>query len=142
MDLLVPHRDGGQSCVYLNDGDGAFETRGEFGPSDATIRSVRIADFDVDGVLDPAVVDERAGPYDVDANGRADAIIGCVGSRPVVYFNDVGTGFVPVPFGGAAGDAYGFAVGDLDEDGLLDIAMARSNAPNMPFFGASVPLGE
>jgi len=26
-------------------------------------------------------------------------------------------------------------VGDLDEDGLLDVVMARSDAPNMLYFG-------
>jgi len=42
-----------------------------------------------------------------------------------------------VPFGDDAGVAYGFAVGDLDEDGFLDIAMARSGAPNMLYFGSA-----
>ena len=72
---------------------------------------------------------------DLDRNGRPDVIVGYVASRPVVYFNDGSLAFTAVPFGDAEGTAYGFAVGDLDEDGLLDIAMARSDAPNMLYFG-------
>jgi hypothetical protein len=30
---------------------------------------------------------------------------------------------------------YGFAIGDLDGDGLQDIAVARSDAPNVVYFG-------
>jgi hypothetical protein len=64
-------------------------------------------------------------------------IVGYDESRPVVYFNEGPGTFVPVPFGDAEGSAYGFAVADIDEDGLLDIAMARSDAKNMLYFGAS-----
>jgi hypothetical protein len=59
-----------------------------------------------------------------------------VKSRPIVYFNDGPKAFHAVPFGDDEGTAYGFAVGDLDEDGFLDIAMARSDARNILYFGA------
>ena len=166
LDLAVPHRDGGQSFIYLNDGEGGFEERRPFGPPDAAIRSARAADLDGDRVLDLVVIDERSGPgilrgrsdgtygameqlgdsrarpyaiavADLDRNGRTDVIVGYVESRPVVYFNDGPEAFVAVSFGDDEGVAYGFAVGDLDEDGLLDIAMARSGAKNMVYFGAS-----
>jgi len=165
LDLVIPHRNGGQSFVYRNDASGGFEQRVPFGSPTASIRSVRAADFDLDGTLDLAVIDERSGPAifhgrpdlrldsplelggvearpyalevaDVDGNGRPDVIVGYVGARPSVHFNDGAAGFARTPFGDAAGAAYGFAVGDLDEDGLLDIAMARSDAPNMLYFGA------
>jgi hypothetical protein len=165
LDLAVPHRDGGQSYIYLNDGAGGFGQRHPFGPPDAEIRSAEAADFDGDGVLDLAVIDERTGPAllrgrpdgtygssepigsvearpyaitvaDLDGNGRPDIIVGYVESRPVVYFNDGPGVFTPVPFGDEDGVAYGFAVGDLDEDGFLDIAMARSEARNMLYFGS------
>jgi hypothetical protein len=75
---------------------------------------------------------------DLDRNGRSDVIVGHVKSRPVVYFNDGPDIFHAVPFGDNEGTAYGFSVGDLDEDGYLDIAMARSEARNMLYFGAPV----
>jgi len=170
-DLAVPHRDGGQSLIYLNDGDGGFEERRPFGPPDARIRSAKAADLNGDGVLDIAVIDQGSGPAiffgrpdgtfgparslgdvdaapyaihvaDLDRSGSTDVIVGYVESRPVVYFNDGADTFTPVPFGDDKGAAYGFAVGDLDEDGLLDIAMARSDARNMLYFGAAEPDAE
>lgn len=165
-DLVVPHRDGGQGYVYLNDGQGRFPDRRPFGPDRATIRSAEPADLNGDGHVDLAVIDERSGPAiywgradgsfssplalgearptpyallvrDVDRNGRADIIVGFVQSRPIVYFNDGPESFHAVPFGDNEGTAYGFSVGDLDEDGFLDIAMARSEARNMLYFGAA-----
>ncbi len=65
-----------------------------------------------------------------------DVIIGYVESPSIVYFNDGNTTFTQVPFGDDEGVAYGFSIGDLDEDGLLDIAVARSGAPNMLYFGS------
>jgi reactive intermediate/imine deaminase len=165
LDLVVPHRDGGQGYVYVNDGRGAFATRRPFGPDKATIRSAYATDFDGDGTADLAVIDEMgsaaiihgsadgsfgapaqlgpagARPYalavhDVDGNGRADVIVGYGESRPMVFFNDGPGRFAPVPFGDADGMAYGFAVGDLDKDGLQDIVVARSDAPNVVYFGS------
>jgi len=164
-DLVVPHRDGGQGFIYLNDGRGGFPQRRPFGPPDAEIRSAEPADVDGDGILDLVVIDERTGPAvysgradgsyavstplgagaanpyaiavaDLDRNGRPDVIVGYVQSRPIVFFNDGPGAFSAVPFGDDDGTAYGFSVGDLDEDGFLDIAMARSGARNMVYFGA------
>lgn len=168
-DLVVPHRDGGQSLVYVNDGSGGFGESWPFGPPTAAIRSAKAGDFNGDGALDLAVIDERTGPAlflrtedgrfgdatplgladatpyalqaaDLDQNGSLDLIVGHVESRPIAYLND-GTGeFTVVPFGDDEGVAYGFAVADFDEDGVLDIAMARSDARNVLYFGAlSVP---
>lgn len=167
-DLVVPHRDGGQSYVYLNDGSGRFIERHPFGPPDAAIRSAKAADLNGDGIVDLAVIDERSGPAlfvggpglsfgsaeplgssdavpyaiqvaDLDENSTPDIIIGHVESRPIVYFNDGDGLFTPVPFGDDEGVAYGFAVGDLNEDRLLDIAMARSGARNVLYLGSPEP---
>jgi hypothetical protein len=165
LDLVVPHRDGGQSFLYLNDGRGGFTERRPFGPPDAVIRAAEPADLNADGYLDLAIIDEKTGPAvlwgwaegafsppaplnvkedrpyavaiaDLDQNGRLDLLVGYVESQPVIFFSDGAASFTPVPFGDDEGIAYAFAVGDLDEDGFLDIAMARSNAPNMLYFGA------
>lgn len=164
LDLAVPHRDGGQGYIYLNDREGGFEVRRPFGPEDGNVRAAKSADFNGDGVLDLVVIDEMTGPAlllgqadgsfgagvplgqsglrpyaiavaDLDGNGWTDVIIGYVEARPVVVFNEGGGTLNVVPFGDAEGSAYGFAVGDLNQDGLLDIAMARSGAPNMLYFG-------
>lgn len=164
LDLIVPHRDGGQSYVALNDGRGAFPARKLFGPPKVTYRSAYAADFDGDGVMDLVAIDENntaatmrglangeyaapvalgpaSAPYalavhDVDRNGTPDIIIGYTRARPIVFFNDGPGRFTPVPFGDDKGVAYGFAVGDLNEDGLLDIVMARSDAVNVVYFGS------
>jgi len=163
-DLVVPHRDGGQSWIYLNDGRGGFGDRVPFGPPDAAIRSVRTADLDGDGDLDLAAIDERGGPVtfrqtsplvfapaeplgqsaarpyaiqvaDLDQDGRTDVIVGYVEARPIAFFNEGGEAYTPVAFGDDQGAAYGFAVADMNGDGLVDIAMARSGATNVLYFG-------
>ncbi|MEJ2541156.1 MAG: VCBS repeat-containing protein [Gemmatimonadota bacterium] len=167
-DLVVPHRDGGQSFVYLNDGAGGFDTRRPFGPPDAHMRSALPVEWDGDGTLDLVAIDEATGPAvfygrpdgtyspgeplgrsgarpyalaaaDVDENGRTDAIVGYVEAPSIVVFNDGDGTFHTVRFGDDQGATYGFAVGDLNEDGLLDIAAARSGARNMLYLGSPAP---
>lgn len=168
-DLVVPHRDGGQSFVYRNNGQGAFEERSPFGPADAAIRSAKAADFDGDGQLDLALIDQRAGPAvirgldattfgpsealgpagltpyalhvaDLNQDGAPDIIVGHVDARPIAYLNDGAGGFTAVVFGDDEGSAYGFDVGDMNEDGVMDIAMARSGARNVLYLGSLVEL--
>ncbi len=164
IDLIAPHREGGQSHVHLNDGKGGFERRIPFGPPDAAIRVAEAADFDGDGRTDIVAIDERRGafimfnradatfsaplavsstkvvPYalsvgDLNLDGRTDIVVGHIEAPSVAYFNDgSGRRFTPTPFGDNKGTAYGFAIGDLDRDGLPDIAVARSEAPNVVYF--------
>jgi len=63
IDLAVPHRDGGQSRVYLAAPKGNFSvTRSiPFGPPNAAIRVAEAADLDGDGLLDIVAIDERQG---------------------------------------------------------------------------------
>jgi hypothetical protein len=165
LDLAVPHREGGQSYIYLNDGAARFGERQPFGPADAAIRKAEAADLNHDGLLDLVVIDERKGaalyrgqvgggfaeaiavgapvatPYalavgDLNQDGHPDVIVGYVNSRPVAFFGDGLGGFQPIEFGDNEGVAYGFAIGDINEDGYMDIAMARSDAPNVLYFGA------
>jgi VCBS repeat protein len=165
VDLIVPHRDVGQSYVYINGGKGKLEKRIPFGPADASIRMTQATDLNRDGLLDIVAIDERRGafiyygeknttysnalaidsrgvtPYaltvgDLNSDGSVDVVVGYVEAPSVAYFND-GTGkhFTLVAFGDNKGTVYGFAIGDLDGDGLQDIAVARSDAPNVAYFG-------
>jgi hypothetical protein len=168
VDLAVPHRDGGQSYVYLGGPKAAFpeSRRVPFGPPDASIRMAEAADFDGDGCLDLAAVDDRSGvalylgkrtggfltaapigdrgktPYalaasDLDGDGAIDLVVGHIEAQSTAYFNrGSGRRFTAVHFGDAQGAVYGFAIGDLDRDGLPEIAAARSGAPNVVYFAA------
>lgn len=164
IDLAVPHREGGQSYIYFNDGKASFQRRIAFGPATAAIRISAAADVNSDGRLDLVVVDERSGPAfylqqstgtfgerqplertatpyalavaDVDQDGKVDVIVGNVGAPTVIYFNENGGRFHPMKVGDNKGTAYGIAVGDVDKDGAMDIAVARSEAPNVLYFGS------
>jgi hypothetical protein len=169
VDLAVPHRDGGQSHVYLNDGKAGFAKRIPFGPPDAAIRMTEAADLNGDRLMDIVAIDERRGsfiyfnqkdgafsagvpladarivPYalavgDINRDGRIDVLVGNVEAPSTIYFNDgSGRRFTAVQMGDNKGTVYGFAIGDLDKDGLPDIAVARSDAPNVVYFAASSP---
>jgi hypothetical protein len=53
-----------------------------------------------------------------------------------VHFNDgSGRRFHAIRVEDSKGTVYGFAVADLDRDGVMDIAAARSDAPNVVYFG-------
>jgi len=167
IDLAVPYRDGGQGYVYFNEPNADFTRlqRVPFGPSDATMRVARAADFDGDGLVDLVTIDQNHGVYlhfaqkppsfatalsvsdrstvpyalavgDLNLDGAPDILVGNVEAASVAYFNDgTGSDFHPVSFGDDQGTIYGFAVGDVDEDGRPDIAAARSDAPNVLYFG-------
>src|SRR5687768_2203019 len=59
VDLAVPHRDGGQSRVYLAGPRGRYpaERTIPFGPPNAAIRMSEASDLDGDGVLDLVAID-------------------------------------------------------------------------------------
>ena len=175
IDLAVPHRDGGQSYVYLGGAGGKYSSlrRVSFGPADAAIRMAEAADLNGDGLLDIVAIDERRGvaiyfgqkdhtfssgtgldgggarPYalalrDLNGDRRVDIVVGNVEAPSTIYFNDsstrrsvlIGRHFTPVRFGDNKGTVYGFAIADLDGDGLPDIAIARSDAPNAIYFAS------
>jgi hypothetical protein len=165
IDLVVPHREGGQSYVYLNDGKAVFSKRVPFGPPDAAIRVAEAADLDGEGFVDIVAIGSQGPSIYLNQQGRAfaagfspgsnsaqpnalavgdlnvdrkiDIVVGNTSARPEVYFNDgSGRNFTPVQFGDAAGVAFGIAIGDLDKDGHRDIAVARAGAPSVVYFGA------
>ena len=117
IDLAVPHRDGGQSYVYLAGPNADFSDarRVAFGPPDATIRMAETADLDGDGLLDIVAIDERTGA--------------------AVYFGRRDGSF-------SAGEAiddrtavpYALMLGDLNHDGRIDIIVGHVEAPSTILF--------
>ena len=117
IDLVAPHRDGGQSYVYLNDGHARFSdvNRIPFGPPDAAIRMAEAVDLDGDRLLDIVVIDQRRGV--------------------AIYFGDSDSTFSPgVLIGDPSITPYALTVGDLDLDGTIDIVVGHIEAASTIYF--------
>lgn len=120
MDLAVPHRDGGQSYVYIADPNVTFPDarRVPFGPPNASIRVSEAADFNNDGITDIVAIDERVGV--------------------TVYFGQRDGSFAR---GSAIADAknvpYALGVGDLNRDGAPDIMVGHIEAPSTVYFNTA-----
>ena len=167
LDLLIPHRDGGQSLVFWNDGKANFSAPMAFGPAHSSIRAAAAADLDGDGKRDIVLGDEKGGvriipnlgkrkfgaplplgtkpssPYsigvaDMNRDGKLDVVVGNFEAPGSVFFNAGQGRFVETAWGDGQGAVYGLALGDLDGDGWPDIAAARSEAPNAIWFNGPV----
>jgi hypothetical protein len=117
IDLAVPHRNGGQSYVYLAGPNADFSDsrRVPFGPPDATIRMAEAADLNGDGLMDIVAIDERTGV--------------------AIYFGKQdGTFSLGVPIGDGAIVPYALAVGDLNLDKQIDIVVGNVEAPSTIYF--------
>jgi len=138
-DVIFPCRDNCQSRVFFNR-DLAGEGR-PWGPANASIRAIAVADLDGDGHPDIAACPEGLGCFvymisaDLNGDGHPDLIVGYVNAPGVIYFNDgTGRNFVAHRFGDGKGAIYGMASGDLNGDGRLDLVAARSDAPSFILF--------
>ena len=160
IDLAVPHRDGGRSQIYYNDGKLGFTATAFFGLARCTARTAAAGDLNGDGSMDLVVGDERQGSFvclndghgvfpdllplgdkplmpfaiaigDLNGDGKPDIAVGYADGPGSIFFND-GTGmkFERIRFGDGKGSVYGMALGDLNQDGQLDIVVGRSDAPN------------
>ncbi len=116
-DLIVPHRDGGQSHIYVNGGKGTFAgaVRIPFGPPKAHIRMSAAADLNGDGRQDLVTIDEETGV--------------------AVYFGEAGNRLsAAVPIGLGDKSPYALALGDLDGNGTTDIVVGYVQARPAVFF--------
>ena len=132
VDLAVPHREGGQSYLYVGARAANFSDarRVPFGPPDATIRISEAADVNGDRLIDLVAIDERTGV--------------------AIYFSQKDGGFGPgVPVGNPSVVPYALAVADLDGDGATDIVVGNVKAPSTIHFNGgsgraftAVPFGD
>lgn len=116
VDLFIPHRDGGQSLVFWNDGSGKFAAPpAPVGPKQSSVRAAVAADLDGDGVVDLVVGDAKTGMFIYRGRGRR-------------AFAE------PAAVGEKSGAPYSIGVMDLDRDGKPDIAVGRQAARGSIFF--------
>jgi hypothetical protein len=118
IDLFIPHRDGGQSLIFWNDGKANFGTPQPVGPAHSQIRAAAAGDINGDGTKDLVVGDEKNAMF--------------------YYLNKGKRQFAePVAFGDKAVSPYSVALMDMDKDGRLDIIAGNNQAPGSVFFNRS-----
>jgi hypothetical protein len=116
VDLFVPHRDGGQSLIFWNDGHGAFATPPTtVGGPQSSARAAATADIDGDGIKDLVVGDEKDGLFLIRGRGaRAFATPTMLGDRPM--------------------SPYSIGIADMNRDGAPDIVVGNDQSPGVVLF--------
>lgn len=119
IDLFVPHRDGGQSLIFWNDGTGRFTVAPmPFGPEKSTVRAAVAADMDRDGIIDLVIGDAKTGLFIYRGKGQRS-------------FEE------PFPLGEKSGAPYSIGVKDMNRDGTPDLVVGRQEARGSIFFNQS-----
>lgn len=110
-DLVVPHRDNGQSYLFINDGKGGFAAKHPFGPAKSATRAIALGDLNGDGRLDIIIGDEASG-------------------GALLYFNQGSLKFSePLPLAEKTDNPYAIAIADLNGDGQADIVLGNEKTP-------------
>ena len=113
IDLIVPHRDRGQSYLFLNNGTGRFAEKQPVGPPDAATRAVGTGDLNGDGLPELIMGDElRCGAFIYTNQGQG-------------RFSDA------LAVSVEKDNVYAIAVADLNMDGKLDMVFGNDNTPSM-----------
>ena len=131
VDLLVVNLEGQTDSLFLNQGEWFDDATAEFGLAVTSRRHTRFgvawADFDNDGILDL-----------YQANGRVSATeerLGDVFAEPNLLYRGTAEGKFEetAAYGGVdpslVHTSRGLAVGDVDEDGGLDLLVVNRDAP-------------
>ena len=105
-------------AAYFGQRDGGFSSGVAIADGTVTPYALAVSDLNGDGKDRPR---RRA------CRGRSDRLCTTHGAGPPLH---------PGAVRRCEGAVYGFAIADLDKDGVLDIAVARSDAPNVVYFGA------
>lgn len=119
-DLVVPHRDNGQSVILWNDGTGKFAVAAQhFGAAVVSVRAAAAAD--------------------IDGDGTDDLVIGDLNTKKVLLFRNLGTRRFAdaVEISTGALEAGAIAIADLNKDGTRDVVVGAAEGQGTIFFNAS-----
>jgi len=129
-DLVVPHRDGGQSHIYLGQlrKGNRFDAK-PFGPPQAAIRATAVADVDQDGEVDIVAIHtgNSEGGDGVVARGR--------NFRGTTIFYGLGDSIFSEAYviDDSSRMPYALAISDLNQDGAMDIIVGYVEAATTVF---------
>lgn len=133
LDLVVPHRDGGQSAVYLQTpGDVLDFESVPFGPAAASVRATAVADFDGDGRLDIAAI------YTGNSEGGDGERDGPSTWQGAYLYYGLAEGRFSEPelLGDGSRVPYALAVAELNGDGAADLIVGYVEASTGVFLNA------
>ncbi len=141
VDLFVPHRDGGQSVIFWNDGTGRFLSAPQpIGSAAVEVRAAAAGDIDGDGRVDLVVGDLRTARLMLFRN---------TGTRRFAQSGDKLSGdsalisisgdsaLISTPIGRDTIAAGAIALADLNKDGTLDIVVGAAEGRGTIYFNQS-----
>jgi hypothetical protein len=137
-DLVVANQCASSNCtdnsavgVLLGNGDGTFQAAVSYGSGGHYSYSLAVADVNGDGKPDILVLNECASSSDCSSGGVVGVLLG----------NGDGTFQPTVTYNSGGYAAYALAVGDVNNDGKLDLVVASLCASNNCTVGANGGLG-